>query len=268
MVCKMFMHQTLVEYLENPMGKGSTAIANRQLIKRDLENRYDRLILRYKKFDYKLWYDKNDFYFHVKIPSETNRTNTYDVVIMLTPLDDKKVISEPTLKNYYIKVFSNCPSFVFTYAYVYNDYDMLIDFLKHKYTDVTLTDNPVIKNPGEVINYDKSIFFACNYIMKHNTLLTKLTWAGRSYQLNKEKFASEIRQSDKILLEIKKEENRVREEAMSKLRVNKGKAKILTPKKRDKDTDKNKNKKATSIPKQSKITPQKKIKPKAKIKPR
>ena len=260
--------QTLSEYLDNPMGKGSTAIANRGLIRFDLEKRYDKLIQRYKDFDHTLWYDGDDFYIHLKIPSETERENTYDVVIMLTPDGDKGIATHPTFKDHYIKVFSNCPSFVYTYAYVYHKNGMLIDFLEKKYTDITLSDNPEIKNPGQVINYDKSIFFACYYIMQHKSILTKLTWAGRSKKLGKRALAANIRETDTILLEIKKEEQRIKKDKIDKL--NKSVKKLQSPikKTKERDADKNKRQAISSTPKKQKITPRKKITAKSKIKPR
>ena len=207
----MFMPQTLEEYLDNPMGKGSTAIANRNLIKTDLNTRYEKLINTHKSFKHYHYHDKHNFYIHIIIPSESKRNNTYDVVIQFAPTE-KEVIKDINLKRYTIKVFSNCPSFTYTYAYVYNNYDLMIDFLKDKYNDMILSDNPIIKNPGEVINFEKSVYFACKYIKSNGTFLNKVALASFSKPLDTKKFKDSIRSTDTIDLEIKKENNRIKEE--------------------------------------------------------
>jgi len=217
----MFIPQTLSEYIDNPMGKGSTAIANRNLIKSDLDSRYNKLLEKHKDFKHTMYYDVNTFYAHILIPSESERNNTYDVVIQFVPLE-KEVIQDVNLNRYCIKVFSNCPSFTYTYAYVYNDYDMMIDFLRNKYRNQVLQDNPIVKNPGEIINFEKSIYFAAKYIQSNKTLMNKFTLASIAKRMNKVEFAKTIRNTDTIELEIKKENNRLKnekEENLKKLRA-------------------------------------------------
>lgn len=210
----MFMPQSLREYLDNPMGKGSTAILNRQLIKDDLNNRYKKLLDK-KKFIYTIYQDGHDYFFHFLIPSESERDNTYDVVIQFTMGEDN-FMSDVNLNRYYLKFFSNCPSFVYTFTYVYNDYDLLIDFLKTKYTDKVLEDNPVVRNPGEIISYEKSVYFACKYLDDHKLLLNKISLSTQIKKHPKKTLLAEVRESDKIMLEIKKEEKRLKDEKEKK----------------------------------------------------
>jgi len=223
----MFMPQTLKDYLDNPMGKGSTAIMNRQLIKDALNKRYEKLIKENKNFKYTIYYDRNDFYFHFIIPSESERNNTYDVIIQFTE-GEENFKSDINLNRYYLKFFSNCPSFTYTFAYVYNDYDLLIDFLKNKYEDKVIDDNPVTRNPGEIISFEKSIYFACKYLETHKILLNKMSM-GTAKKLNKKELYDIIRSNSDIMLEIKKEENRLRNE-----------------KKKDKEDKERKNRRSTT----------------------
>ena len=252
----MFMPQTLDEYLDNPMGKGSTAIANRNLIKSDLDARYTKLLEKHKDFKHYHYHDNSNFYVHVKVPSESERNNEYDVVIQFTPTE-KEVTNDLNLNRYTIKVFSNCPSFTYTYAYVYNDYGLIVDFLKDKYKDITLSDNPIIKNPGEVINFEKSIYFACKYIKSNKSFMNKVSLVPISKRLMIDQFKKTIRSTDKIELEIKKENNRLKEE----------KDKKTTDKKPKKDSTKiigsTKMNKSRS---DHRITPHKKITGKSKVK--
>lgn len=206
----MFMLQTLQEYLDNPMGKGSNAITNRKLIQQDLNNRYEILLTRYKDFDYKIYRNGHEYYIHFLIPSESERENTYDVIIHFT-MEDENFKNDATIKNYFIKVFSNCPSFTYTYAWVYNDYGMMIPFLRDKYDEIVLKDNPIIRNPGEVINYEKSIYFACYYIFKHKFFMLNKVWLNsKASKLNIPELRKIIRNTDKIKLEIDKEEERLK----------------------------------------------------------
>lgn len=255
----MFFSQTMDEYLDNPMGKGSTAISNRNLIKTDLNTRYDKLLKRHKDFKHNQYFDGVNYYIHVFVPSESERENTYDVVIELSPLEDSNKI-ETTLKNYQMRVFSNCPSFTYTYAYVYNDNGMLIPFLRNRYKNIVLTDNPQVKNPGEVINYDKSIYFACKYITTHTSLMSKMMLSATVKKIDKEKFYEGIRTSDVIELEIKKENNRLKEEKEKRLKKFQSTAlgKALAVEKQVKKAKRSK----------AKITPKIKVRPKAKIKPK
>ena len=259
----MFILQTIDEYLENPMGKGSTAISNRKLIQNDLNDRYDELIKKHKDFKHYIYHDNINFYIHILIPSESERDNTYDVVIEFTP-SDQDVSNDVTLKRYHIKVFSNCPSFTYTYAYVYNNYDMMIDFLRNKYDSIVLRDNPTVKNPGEIINYEKSIYFACKYISSHSGLMNKLSLSAISKKINKVDFSKTIRNTDKIELEIKKENNRLKDEKQKK--IDKLKKTITGTK--DRTSPENIVKKITGTKKREdhRITPHPKIKGKAKVK--
>lgn len=252
----MFLPQTIDEYLDNPMGKGSGAIANRNLIKSDLDTRYTKLLEKHKDFKHYHYHDNTNFYIHVKIPSESERNNEYDVVIQFTP-SEKEVMNDINLNRYTIKVFSNCPSFTYTYAYVYNDYGLMIDFLKDKYKDIVLQDNPIIKNPGEVINFEKSVYFACKYIKSNKTFLNKVSLVPISKRLIIDQFKKTIKSTDKIELEIKKENNRLKEEKKKELE----KTKSNKPKR-----EVNKNTGIIKTKTNHRITPHSKIKGKPKVK--
>ena len=262
----MFVSQSMEEYMENPMGRGSTAIGNRSLIKKDLDSRYDILLKRYKDFEHHQYAKDGHFYIHILIPSETKRENTYDVILELFPSDESVKVGR-SLKQYDFRVFSNCPSFVYTYAYVYNQYGLLIPGLSSKYSDITLDTQPGTKNPGEVINYDKSIYFACKYITSHNSLMSTMLLIPQCRDLKMKSLLETIRSSDTIMLEIKKEDNRLKEEELKKQRNSK---KPVKPEVKTKPRGIEKQTKQTGRTgtKTHVIPARKKLTPKAKIKPR
>ena len=258
----MFIQQTIEEYIENPMGKGSTAIANKNLIKNDLNERYKKLLEKHSDFKHKRMKVGNDYYVHIKIPSESKRENTYDIVIRLSSMNDSAFDKDNTLKRYYMSVFSNCPSFVFTYAYVYNKYEMLIPELRYKFADIVFESNPSVKNPGEIINYEKSIYFACKYLKEHSMMLFKGSYSHISPEVLKNYFSKEIRNTTTIMREIDRENARLKEE-----KENEKKTKKEIIKKSPKVSGKQEKLTGTKQAKASKITPVAKIKPKSKIKP-
>lgn len=260
----MFLSQTLDEYLENPMGKGSTAIGNRTAIRNDLNNRFEALKLKKDGFEHFQYVKDGIFYFHIRVPSESKRNNKYDVVIALEPPEGSNKV-EKTLKNYEFKVFSNCPSFVYTYTYVYDQYGLLIPFLKSKYKDITLESEPKTKNPGEIINYDKSIYFACKFITSSPSLMNLLTLIPQCKDLNVEKFYRGIKTPDDVELEIKKENNRLQNEDADKY---KNMSAGAVARMKAAEAQKNVNRAKYWHGRNKKKIPKAKIKPKPKIKPR
>jgi hypothetical protein len=84
----------------------------------------------------------------------------YDVVLQFTENDKGKT----TISDFDMKVFSNAPNFMFTYAYVLNEDDLLIDLLKSKIDRRALTQEPDKRNPSEDLGFEKSMYFAGLYI--------------------------------------------------------------------------------------------------------
>lgn len=253
----MIARQSLSEFIDNPMGKGSNAIASRQTIKTDLINRFTKL-LTHKKITVKMFHTKNDseFYFHLLIPSEsTERRNTYDVVLKFThPETGPDISSDGNLKRYDVSFFSNSPSFTYTYAYAFNLYDMLVSELSAKYDKQVFERPPVTRNPFEVVGYEKTIFFAAHYLASNINLLQKRTVKAEGKVINIKQFTSTIRTTAKIEEEIR----------IEKRRVEKMKPKEPTKVHSNRTQQGNSNK----LQKGAKISKTGRIKPKGKITPR
>jgi hypothetical protein len=211
----MFVLQTLHDFVDNPMGKGSNALPGRQLIKNDLKERYEKIVSG-KKVDLTIYKKNDEYYFHFLIPSEDpKRKNTYDVILQFIPDDNSH--GDKNLNNYFVRFFSNSPSFTYTYAYAFNLYGLFVEELDHKFDEQTFDSPPVVRNPGEVISYEKTIFFACTYLLTETKYLIKSTIDLIAKNYSETDFAKKIRNTDKIEIEIKREQNRVnREEEISK----------------------------------------------------
>ena len=199
---------TLQGYMDNPMGKGST-VFNKKVILDDLDSRYTKLLNTHKTFKTFIWIDKLEFYILVKIPSETHENVYYDVMLkFVEPNND--VRSDTNLNRYLMYVFSNSPSFVFTYANVYARNGFIVDFLLNKYRKEVVTQSPVIRNPNDVISYEKSIYYACKYLSEKK-VLNKVTLGLKAKKFSVKEISNEVKNTDTILLDIQKAKRKASE---------------------------------------------------------
>jgi len=156
-------HMTLNSYISNPTGKGSAYVANRSAIKNGLNLIYIKLLREHRKNFYAIpyLYSNGDLLFYVKVPSEEYNINkiSYDVLFLM------KYAKGVSRANREIETFSNSPSFVYTYCFVYNKNDLLIDKLKNKYPKEALTMAPDIRNPIQSFGYEKSTYIAARYLL-------------------------------------------------------------------------------------------------------
>lgn len=131
-----------------------------QMIIKGMKDKYNHSINKYGKYKFNLSKDKNNYYFHIIIHSESLERMSYDTIIQLTRPDE----NEKDLSKYYIKLFCNSPSFTFTFAYVVNDAGLLADGTEVKIRKTALTTPPATKNPGLMLGFDKFIFMACEFL--------------------------------------------------------------------------------------------------------
>lgn len=167
---------TAKEFYTNPSGSGITA-NNIGMVKREFIRRYDAVTKSAGKKVRTTVYmeNENSFYYHMLIPSDMN-ANTYDVVLHV--FDDFNTGSG-NLRDWNINFFSNCPSFVFTYAVAYNESELLIPFLTKRFNNKVLHLLPEVKNPDLTLGWDKSIFYALHTMMT-NIALTQRFMAKRN----------------------------------------------------------------------------------------
>lgn len=208
------------EYLNNPYGKGS-AFVNRNIIYTNLMERYRALIKKHRTFTSFIYKDKTNYYCHIRVPSENIEDMTYDVVIHIKG-------SSILIKYNDFKVFSNCPSFVFTYAYVFNKNKMVIDFLKGQFDDPVLFDKPEVRNPNRNMGYEKSIFYALNYLIDHFINLNTLDRFSKKFVMKD--LLKRVRDDQIILLQYNR--NKKKQELKEKQKL-KTAFKRTTPRKEE-----------------------------------
>ena len=213
---------TIRQFLSNPMGKGSAAGYSRKNAITDLKRRYADLMKKARRhWKLSVFTEKDSYYFVFKVPSETyyEQGLEYDVVIQFVPIGNSK--NNQTLNNYAIKLFSNAPNFMFTYAYLYNQDDIIIDCLKSKLSERSLTEKPDVRNPNLSYGFEKSVYFALTYIIEHG--FTKKN-SLRLISFNTDRLKRSIKDADTKLAEYNKYHKKV---------VDKNKAKRAKAKKKE-----------------------------------
>ena len=149
--------------IDNPTGKGSGNVAARYRIRQAMSATYIKLLQKYRKQFYTVPYLYPDgrILFHVKVPSEAYLINkiSYDVLIEF----ENKPGTRLALRN--AKFFSNSPSFIFTYAYVFYHKDLVIPAFAGKLPSQCISQAPVIRNPVESLGFEKSIYVAGRYLI-------------------------------------------------------------------------------------------------------
>ena len=153
-----YNYQTLEQFVKNPFEMGY------QPSLQEYAKKYEDLNKRQMiKFGGALILD--DLYFlRIRVASESAKGVWYDVVLQFF-IDDELKSRNIALNNYYVKFFSNSPGFVYKYAYLYHQNDMLVEVLADKYPKEVLTKEPNKTNAERKMGYDKSIYYACRYVL-------------------------------------------------------------------------------------------------------
>jgi hypothetical protein len=152
------------------MGKGSSVLMLSS-IRESLDSHFEKLSPRMSI----KWYTLNDAYYvaHVKIPSRKHDKLFYDVLLQF----DKESIEDNdiVINHANMSVFSNCPSFTYTYAFVYREKGQLIEWSRSKYNKNILSKRPESRNPNEILSYERSLYLACKYIStSHRNYISKI----------------------------------------------------------------------------------------------
>lgn len=157
--------QTIEQFISRPFGNEEKR-NNEFELKFQKLNREKRIgLVAYTQID-------DDYLLHLSVGSDTNPTESYDVVLLFFT-DNESVKKEITFKNYYVKFFSNSPSFIYQYAVLYRQNGFLIDMLYDKMDEKYKDALPDKVNKDHTLSYDKSIFCACKYLTMHQAVFNK-----------------------------------------------------------------------------------------------
>ena len=178
---------TITDYLRCPNDHPSAALMLGQTKKR-LEDQFRTL---QNAITLKWYYlHEKSYVAHLKIPSGNHKRLFYDVLIEFNSQSLAKYDNDLTKAS--IRVFSNCPSFTYTYAKIYNDRMEFIDWARIKYPKEILRKDPVQRNPDRILNYERSLYFAFRFISSN----------GRNYSYSLERTAKKTNNPKDILSSV------------------------------------------------------------------
>lgn len=189
------MKMTFDQYIANPMGIKNAVYSNRELYRNLYIEKLDKILVReVGNIKYTLYKNDDEFFAYLKIPSEPIEKFYYDVVIQFYT-DDSSVKMSRSLKDYYVKFYSNDPSFVFTFAHAMLSNDMFIRDLVPRMSKEAIKKVAKEKNPKNEVGYVKSIYFAY-LIMRNYSLFDKVKYEVYGEKYNRRKILEEIVHAD------------------------------------------------------------------------
>ena len=184
---------------------------------------------------------EESYYYHIKIPSESNKDGNYeyDVVIRFFT-DSEDVMKDTHLRRYYVQFFSNSPSFMYQYAYLYKQEGFLIEALYNKLDPDYIDTPPEKTNSNMVKSYDKSIYFACRFLSELKFRFLDKNGVINNRKISDSKFFNNITD----FKSVKMEQSLISEERKIKSLLKK---KTDTKDKRTINTNKKASSKSTSL---------------------
>ena len=187
--------QTLSEFLREPFGKSDDMSKIQKFIAGYREDKYKIKLNAHTKIG-------NAYYFHVKIPSKSQEEKNmmYDVVIKFFT-NKENCEKSSHIRDYYIQFFSNSPSFIYNYAVLYKKHGFLIDNLYNKLDPRYFDKLPEKTNKDLDLSYDKSIYYACQYLSEHRFKALNKLGIAMGKRLTPEAFFKEIKDLQTIKLE-------------------------------------------------------------------
>lgn len=163
---------TFEKYITNPSGNKGNLFLNMSMVKGNLQEKFDKLLYDKKdNFALNVYKHGGNFILYVKVPS-SRYDLFYDVVFEIQDrTNEDKPLDRVNLSKCEFKVFSNCPSFAFTYAHIFNNRKLIIDELVSKYAKDIIKRPPYEKNYYEIVAMEKSLFYAISYLLSRCTTL-------------------------------------------------------------------------------------------------
>ena len=162
---------TINDYLQNPYGKGAAFTgANAKELSRKMHEKYAAL---QKRFIHRIYIYHDNAIIHVVVPG-----------------------SDPN-------IFSNCPSFIFTYANAFRNAHLTCQWLDTKLSKKARTNSATVRNQYGVIGYEKSIYLACMHIRHSGAHLVSVIHGSSEKVTSYSRIARTIRTQDEILDRIK-----------------------------------------------------------------
>ena len=134
------------------MSKGQSAIGVRHILNA-YEQIYQKVSSAIKILGAKKSASSTTVY--MAIPSEDKSEKSYMVVLLIDSIDKFTLDTK-------LKIYSNAPSFLFNFAYIFNQKDSLL--FPNKYANEFLTMPPKVRNPFGTLGFEKHVFSAIRFV--------------------------------------------------------------------------------------------------------
>lgn len=224
---------TFENILMNPSGVGTGNIHARYLIRQHFESQALRLYSTQKISIHKILHVSDEIiYIHMRQLSETIPNIFYDVVFIMKKAS---ILPEVSFYKYATKVFSNSPSFSFTYYYAFKKNSMFADELKSK-VEREFNTPPTIRNPHEESGFEKSLA-TCAFTL-HLLLKTNNIKSGKDFLIRLKSKCTELKTQEDLTKAILKNISSFHEKFVqynySKSRMSKASLKAKKKKKEEK----------------------------------
>lgn len=150
---------------------------------------------------------KDSLRYCLKIPSSTNKDIMYDTIVEFLNTNNKSKVED--FLNTSLKFYSNAPSFVFNYANLFYEKDLMISGMKRMVGHKAVNNEALVKNPNKKVELDITLKLSIMYIFNNkNTLLNTSTLTFIS-NLSKD--------NNKIIADIEKFSDKMESIQISKL---------------------------------------------------
>ena len=156
---------TLAQYLSNPMGKGSSVLGNQETIKAQYAKEIEDLTSHGQTWVAIYRVGNKSIVFHYRLPSKSG--SKYDPKLhydVLFQIDQKELKEKNSPMECEFLVFSNCPSFVYTYANALYRKKQLIPYLTSLYDPATRRNAATVKNPYDILGYERSLYIGASMV--------------------------------------------------------------------------------------------------------
>ena len=188
---------TYDQYIKNPMG--GSVVTNRQVLMDMYRQKWNNILVRENgQINYSIYKGADDFYVHLKIPSEVVPKFYYDTIARFYIDKHKTAGTLPAnLNTYEVQFYSNDPSFVYTFTHAFVKNKMFIKDLESKMVKAAIEKKAVEKNPRDEIGYVKSLVFMYFAIRQFN-LFQKSQYDIKAQPYSKDVWKSVEHAEDKI----------------------------------------------------------------------
>lgn len=149
---------TLGDYLNNPFGKTIGVPINmvRAQVTQEINQYYPRI-------DFEMYATKDkQLVILCHLPSKTKKGFTYDVVLQLDLTEAES--SRLGIQRFPLRVFSNSPSFYYTFAQSFKEQDMFCTWLQRKYDRKVMRKASKTRNPNKQVSYERTVYTCAWYV--------------------------------------------------------------------------------------------------------